>query len=94
MIGFVTSACSRDAQTSTFEVRGLTGLINSEVMKSIKNSSTTLINRGRAASGGLPQGRFFDRAQRQCCSLKATVFEPIRQGGWSVLKACAPFRGQ
>jgi putative transposase len=35
-----------------------------EVMKSIKNSSTTLINRGRAASGELRQGRFFDRALR------------------------------
>jgi putative transposase len=36
----------------------------SEVMKSIKNSSTTLINRGRAASGELWQGRFFDHALR------------------------------
>jgi len=36
----------------------------SEVMKSIKNSSTTLINTGRAASGELWQGRFFDRALR------------------------------
>ncbi len=36
----------------------------SEVMKSIKNSSTTLINRGQAASGELWQGRFFDRALR------------------------------
>jgi hypothetical protein len=31
----------------------------SEVMKSIKNSSTMLINRGRAAWGELRQGRFF-----------------------------------
>ncbi|MGD0458605.1 MAG: transposase [Terriglobia bacterium] len=30
----------------------------SEVMKSIKNSSTTLVNRGLAASGELWQGRF------------------------------------
>ena len=36
----------------------------SEVMKSIKNSSTTLINGGRSASGELWQGRFFDRALR------------------------------
>jgi hypothetical protein len=36
----------------------------SEVMTSIKNSSTTLINRRRAASGDLWQGRFFDRALR------------------------------
>jgi len=36
----------------------------SAVMKSIKNSSTTLINRGRAASGELRQGRFFDGALR------------------------------
>ncbi len=36
----------------------------SEVIKSIKISSTTLINRGRAASGELWQDRFFDRALR------------------------------
>jgi hypothetical protein len=36
----------------------------SEVMKSIKTSSTTLINRGRAASGELWQGRFLDRTLR------------------------------
>lgn len=36
----------------------------SEVMKSIKNSSTSLINRGRAASGEFWQPRFFDRALR------------------------------
>jgi putative transposase len=36
----------------------------SEVMRSLKNSSTTLINGGRAASGELWQGRFFDRALR------------------------------
>ena len=36
----------------------------SEVMKSIKDSSTTLINGGRYASGELWQGRFFDRALR------------------------------
>ncbi len=34
----------------------------SEMMKSIKIGSTTLINRGRAASGELWQGRFFDPA--------------------------------
>ena len=34
------------------------------VMKSIKTSSTILINRGRAESGELWQGRFFDRALR------------------------------
>jgi len=39
-------------------------LTMSEVMKSIKTSSTTLINRRRAASGELWQGRFFDRALR------------------------------
>ena len=36
----------------------------SAVMKSIKNSSTTLINGGRTASGELWQPRFFDRALR------------------------------
>ena len=36
----------------------------SEVMKSIKDSSTTLINGGRSASGELWQGRFFDRPLR------------------------------
>ena len=36
----------------------------SEVLKSCKNSSTTLVNDGRSASGELWQGRFFDRALR------------------------------
>ena len=36
----------------------------SELLKSIKNSSTTLVNAGRSASGELWQGRFFDRALR------------------------------
>jgi hypothetical protein len=36
----------------------------SKVMKSIKRSSTSLINRGRAASGELGQGRFLARAVR------------------------------
>ena len=36
----------------------------SEVLKSIKNSSTTLVNEGRSTSGELWQGRFFDRALR------------------------------
>ncbi len=35
-----------------------------EVMKSIKVSSTTLINEGRSRSGGLWVGRYFDRALR------------------------------
>jgi len=34
----------------------------SEAMKSVKISSTTLVNRGRATSGELWQGRFFDPA--------------------------------
>jgi putative transposase len=36
----------------------------SDLMKSIKNSSTTLVNEGRGASGELWQERFFDRALR------------------------------
>jgi len=54
----------------------------SQVMKSIKTSSTTLINRGRAASGELWQGRFFDRALRSVKEYNETVeylhLNPVR----------------
>jgi len=46
----------------------------SEVMKSIKNSSTMLINRGRAAWGELWQGRFFDRAPPSAEGSKHKVY--------------------
>jgi putative transposase len=56
----------------------------SEVMKSIKTSSTTLINRGRAASGELWQGRFFDRALRTVKEYKEKVeylhLNPVKAG--------------
>ena len=56
----------------------------SEVMKSIKTSSTTLINRGRAASGELWQGRFFDRALRTVKEYNETVeylhLNPVKAG--------------
>jgi len=56
----------------------------SEVMKSLKNSSTTLINGGRAASGELWQGRFFDRALRTVKEYNEKVeyihLNPVRAG--------------
>jgi hypothetical protein len=45
----------------------------SEVMKSIKHISTTLINRRRVAWGELWQGRFFDRAPRSAEGSKHKV---------------------
>ncbi len=56
----------------------------SEAMKSIKISSTTLINRGRATSGELWQGRFFDRALRTVKEYNEKVeylhLNPVRAG--------------
>jgi putative transposase len=56
----------------------------SEVVKSIKNSSTTLINRGGAASGELWQGRFFDRTLRTVKEYNEKVeyvhLDPVKAG--------------
>jgi len=46
----------------------------SDVMKSIKHSSTTRFKRGRAVSGELWQGRFFDRAPRSAEGSKHKVY--------------------
>jgi len=56
----------------------------SEVVKSIKNSSATLINRGGAASGELWQGRFFDRTLRTVKEYNEKVeyvhLDPVKAG--------------
>jgi REP-associated tyrosine transposase len=56
----------------------------SEVIKSVKTSSMILINRERESSGGLWQGRFFDRALRTVKEYNEKVeyihLNPVRAG--------------
>ena len=56
----------------------------SQVMKSLKTSSTILINRRRAEAGELWQGRFFDRALRTVKEYNEKVeyihLNPVRAG--------------
>jgi len=59
-----------------------------EVLKSIKNSSTILVNDGRSASGELWQERYFDRALRSVKEYHEKVeyihLNPVKAGlaGW------------
>jgi len=56
----------------------------SQVMKSVKNSLTILINRRRAEAGELWQARFFDRALRTVKEYNEKVeyihLNPVRAG--------------
>ena len=56
----------------------------SEVMETVKVSSTRQINRGRAETGPLWQGRFFDRALRTVQEYHETLeyihWNPVEEG--------------